>query len=145
MPIWMDIKGVGVVADRSGQTSPTAVGAAGRSLLSSGVSSLGADQFLQGQVVVDPADRSKLAGIMTHDGSSGNGIIAILIGLLGPSPRGFQGCNGSGDGDLVRLGVSPAGAHQFLNGQIVLNSADRSKLANLVRFRFETVFTTKID
>jgi len=96
-------------------------------LLSLGVSPLGVDQFLNGQAVLDAADRSRLASFLAsaltapadRDGNS----------------RGFQGgCNASRD--LQRLGVSPPGANQFLTGQIVVSQDDRSKLATLVVLSF---------
>ena len=96
-------------------------------LQSLGVTPLGVDQFLNGRVVLDAADRSRLARFLAS-------------ALAGPAvgngnSREFQGgCNASSD--LQRLGVSPPGANQFLTGQIVVSQDDRSKLATLVVLSF---------
>ena len=88
-----------------------------------GVSPSGVDQFLRGQIVANPADRSRLATLVAPSRATAD--------LMNPW-RGFQGgCNGGCD-DLRRLGVSSLGAEQFLSGQVVVNPADRSVLASLL-------------
>src|SRR5262245_7584825 len=88
-----------------------------------GVSPSGVDQFLRGQIVANPADRSRLAALVAPSRTTAD--------LMNPW-RGFQGgCNGGCD-DLRRLGVSSLGAEQFLSGQVVGNPADRSVLASLL-------------
>src|SRR5262249_8130103 len=74
-----------------------------------GVSPPGVNQFLTGQIVMSPADRSKLAALVvlsftppigSNQGSfttrpdASRGIIAILIGLRGATPSAGAGATG---------------------------------------------------
>ena len=68
------------------------------------VTPLGVDQFLEGRLVVDPDDRSKLARLM---------VMAQVVPFA-PTPQ------------------AALGADQLLNGQIVIEPSDRSKLASLM-------------
>jgi hypothetical protein len=119
------------VSSFSASLSPQAEQAARRALQRLGVSLLGVDQFLKGQVVTTPADRTRLASLVAVSATDGRSMSFELLAAADfNNARGFQG--GCTKGDILRFGVSPPGVDQFLNGQVVVNPADRARLASLV-------------
>ena len=101
--------------------------AAASFLQRSGVSLPGAKQFLDGDIVASPADRRMLAGIVGRLLEAKQGQPAghaALLPAVQASPRSAQ--------RLRDLGISAAGAQQFLSGQSVASGQDRQALGQLV-------------
>jgi len=111
-----------------GRSTQSRDGQAAASLLQrSGVSFLGAKQFLDGDVVANPEDRRTLAGIVgglldaTQGSPAGH---AGLLPAVQASPRSAH--------RLREFGISVAGAQQFLSGQSVASGQDRQALGQLI-------------
>ena len=102
-------------------------------LQGSGVSFVGAQQFLSAQIVASPDDRRTLAGIVGALLDLTQGQAVTQIALLLPAVQKVR------DRDVARrsqtlqdLGISIAGAQQMLSGQTVTSAEDRRALGQIV-------------
>jgi hypothetical protein len=105
--------------------------AAASFLQRSRVSVLGAKQFLDGEIVANPADRRTLAGIVGGLLNLKQGQPVSQVALLLPAVQAAREAARSTQ-KLRELGISAAGAHQFVSGLAVANNGDRQVLGHLV-------------
>lgn len=107
------------------------VQAAAAFLQRSRVSVLGAKQFLDGEIVANPADRRTLAGIVGGLLNLKQGQPVSQVALLLPAVQAAREAARSTQ-KLQELGISAAGAHQFVSGLAVTGGEDRQALGQFV-------------
>jgi hypothetical protein len=114
-----------------GRSAQSRDGQAAASFLQrSGVSVLGAKQFLDGEIVANPEDRRTLAGIVGGMLDLKQRQPVSQVALLLPAVQAAR--EAARKQKLQELGVSAAGAHQFVSGLAVANNGDRQVLGHLV-------------
>jgi len=105
--------------------------AAASFLQRSRVSVLGAKQFLDGEIVTNPEDRRTLAGIVGGLLDLKQGQPVSQVALLLPAVQAAREAARRKQ-KLQELGISAAGAHQFVSGLSVASNEDRQFLGHLV-------------
>jgi hypothetical protein len=126
------------IANRIGQgdidlKSPANLVRVASFLQQSGVSLLGAQQFLENKIVSNAGDRQRLARIINAllDLSAPKSVSEIA--LLLPAVQAAREAARSNQ-KLQELGLSAAGAHQLITGLPVTNAEDRQALGLLLIF-----------
>ena len=95
-----------------------------------GVSILGTHQFVHGDIVSNPADRQRLAGMagVLLDLKAGQ---KVSEGALPLSAAQAAREAARSKQELAELGISAAGAHQFIIGLHVTGAEDRRRLTEV--------------
>lgn len=126
------------IANRIGQgdtdqKSPVNLARVASFLQQSGVSLLGAQQFLEDKIVSNPGDRQRLARIINVllDLSAGQSVseVALLLPAVQAAREAARSMQ-----KLRELGLSAGGAHQVITGLPVTNAEDRQAIGLVLIF-----------